>query len=68
MTELTGGTLYEVRVTVADGGAFDLSEAEKDVSSPSCSEVNVKKSAGDAANFPGALNVFGLRMISAASR
>ena len=31
VTELTDGTLYEVRVTVADGGAFDLSEAEKDV-------------------------------------
>ena len=31
VTELTNGTLYEVRVTVADGGAFDLSEAEKDV-------------------------------------
>ena len=31
VTELTDGMLYEVRVTVADGGAFDLSEAEKDV-------------------------------------
>ena len=31
VTELTDGTLYEVRVTVADGGAFDLGEAEKDV-------------------------------------
>ncbi len=31
VTELTDGTLYEVRVTVADGGVFDLSEAEKDV-------------------------------------
>ena len=31
VTELTDGTLYEVRVTVADGGTFDLSEAEKDV-------------------------------------
>jgi len=31
VTELTDGTLYEVRITVADGGAFDLSEAEKDV-------------------------------------
>ena len=31
VTELTAGTLYELRVTVADGGAFDLSEAEKEV-------------------------------------
>ena len=31
VTELTAGTLYELRVTVADGGAFDLSEAEKDI-------------------------------------
>ena len=31
MTALTDGTLYEVRITVADGGVFDLSEAEKDV-------------------------------------
>ena len=30
VTELTDGMLYEVRVTVADGGAFDLSDAEKD--------------------------------------
>ena len=27
--ELTDGTLYEVRVTVQDGGSFDLSEAER---------------------------------------
>ena len=31
MTALTDGTLYEVRVTVADGGNFDLSDAEKDI-------------------------------------
>ena len=31
VTELTTGTLYELRVTVADGGAFDLSEAEKEI-------------------------------------
>ena len=31
MTELTDGTLYEVRITVADGGNFDLSDAEKDI-------------------------------------
>ena len=31
MTALTDGTLYEVRITVADGGNFDLSDAEKDV-------------------------------------
>lgn len=29
MSELTDGTLYEVRITVADGGDFDLSETEK---------------------------------------
>ena len=28
---LTDGTLYELRVSVADGGAFDLSEAEKEI-------------------------------------
>ena len=28
---LAGGTLYELRVSVADGGAFDLSEAEKEI-------------------------------------
>ena len=27
--ELTDGTPYEVRVTVQDGGSFDLSEAER---------------------------------------
>ena len=32
VTELTAGTLYELRVTVADGGALDLSETEKAVS------------------------------------
>ena len=32
MTELTDGTIYELRVTVADGGDFDLSEAEREVS------------------------------------
>ena len=31
MTELTDGTLYEVRITVADGGDLDLSEAEKEI-------------------------------------
>ena len=31
VTELTAGTLYELRVTVADGGAFDLSKAEKEI-------------------------------------
>ena len=30
-TELTAGTLYELRVTVADGGALDLSETEKEI-------------------------------------
>ena len=31
MTALTDGTLYELRITVADGGNFDLSDAEKDI-------------------------------------
>ena len=31
VTELTDGTLYELRVTVADGGDFDLSETEKEI-------------------------------------
>ena len=31
MTALTDDTLYEVRITVADGGNFDLSDAEKDI-------------------------------------
>ena len=31
MTALTDGTLYEVRITVANGGNFDLSDAEKDI-------------------------------------
>ena len=31
VTELTDGVLYELRVTVADGGAFDLSETEKEI-------------------------------------
>ena len=31
MTELTDGTLYEVRITVADGGELDLSEVEKEI-------------------------------------
>ena len=30
-TELTDGALYELRVTVADGGDFDLSETEKEI-------------------------------------
>lgn len=29
---LSDGTLYELRVSVADGGAFDLSETEKEIS------------------------------------
>ena len=32
MTKLTDGTLYEVRVMVSDGEAFDLNEAEKEIS------------------------------------
>ena len=28
---LADGTLYELRVSVADGGSFDLSEAEKEI-------------------------------------
>ena len=28
---LADGTLYELRVSVADGGAFDLSETEKEI-------------------------------------
>ena len=28
---LAGGTLYELRVSVADGGAFDLNETEKEI-------------------------------------
>ena len=31
VTELTDGALYELRVTVADGGDFDLSETEKEI-------------------------------------
>ena len=31
MTALTDGTLYEVRISVADGGNLDLSDAEKDI-------------------------------------
>ena len=31
MDTLSDGTLYELRVSVADGGAFDLSEAEKEI-------------------------------------
>ena len=31
VTELTDGTLYEVRVTVIDGGDFDLSEARREI-------------------------------------
>ena len=31
VTELTSGTLYELHVTVADGGALDLSETEKEI-------------------------------------
>ena len=30
-SELTDGVLYELRVTVADGGDFDLSETEKEI-------------------------------------
>ena len=32
VTELTDGTLYELRVTVADGGELDRSEAEREIS------------------------------------
>ena len=31
VTALTEGTLYELRITVADGGALDLSEAEREI-------------------------------------
>ena len=31
VTELTDGVLYELRVTVADGGDFDMSETEKEI-------------------------------------
>ena len=31
VTELTDGVLYELRMTVADGGDFDLSETEKEI-------------------------------------
>ena len=31
VTEMTDGVLYELRVTVADGGDFDLSETEKEI-------------------------------------
>ena len=31
VTELADGTLYELRVTVADGGALDRSEAEREI-------------------------------------
>lgn len=31
VTELTDGTLYEVRITVADNGDLDLNEAEKEI-------------------------------------
>ena len=31
VTELTAGTLYELHVTVADGGVLDLSETEKEI-------------------------------------
>ena len=37
-TELTDGVLYELRVTVADGGDFDLSETERKSSCPLCLE------------------------------
>ena len=32
VTELTDGTLYELRVTVADNGALDRSAAEREIS------------------------------------
>ena len=32
VTELTDGTLYELRVSVADGGDLDLSETEREIS------------------------------------
>jgi len=31
VTELTDGVLYELRVTVSDGGNLDLSETEKEI-------------------------------------
>ena len=31
VTALTEGTLYELRITVADGSALDLSEAEREI-------------------------------------
>lgn len=31
VTELTGGTLYELRVTAADGGELDLCETEREI-------------------------------------
>ena len=31
ITDLTNGVLYELRVTVADGGELDLSEAEREI-------------------------------------
>lgn len=35
-TEATDGVLYELRVTVADGGDFDLSETEKEIQAVRC--------------------------------
>ena len=44
---LTDGTLYELRVSVADGGAFDLSEAEKGDQNFRCTcEVRLKEGSG----------------------
>ncbi len=31
VTELTGGTLYELRVTAADGGELDLCKTEREI-------------------------------------
>ena len=44
---LTDGTLYELRVSVADGGAFDLSEAEKEIKIFRCTcKVRLKEGSG----------------------
>ena len=43
VTELTAGTLYELRVTVADGGALDQSEEEKGDQALRCTrKINIK--------------------------
>ena len=67
VTELTDGTLYEVRVTVADGGAFDLSSGKRREALRRAPESNIKKAPG-MRQFPRRFEYFGLRKISAASR